>query len=101
VSNLLVAAIGVFCGLLMGLLFFGGLWLTVGRLGASRNPLLLVFASFFLRTAAIALCFYGLARLGGWIGVVAALAGLLAMRMILICVLRREPHEKSLAVGDA
>jgi F1F0 ATPase subunit 2 len=101
VSDPLGAAIGVACGLIMGLIFFGGLWLTVARLTTSRNPALLVFGSFLVRTAALVPCFYGLTRLGGWLGVLGGLAGMLLMRGVLVAVLRREPGGKPQPAGDS
>lgn len=77
-------AMGFLGGLLMGLFFFGGLWLSVKRLPDSRNPLLVMFVSFLLRLAVLVLCFYTLARCGGWIAVLGAVPGLLLMRMTLV-----------------
>lgn len=77
-------AMGFLSGLLMGLFFFGGLWLSVRRLPDSPNPLLVVFVSFLLRLAVLVLCFYALARSGGWIAVLGAVPGLLLMRMTLV-----------------
>ena len=77
-------AMGFFGGLLMGLFFFGGLWLSVKRLPDSRNPLLVAFVSFLLRLAVLVLCFWALARYGGWIAVLGAVPGLLLMRVTLV-----------------
>lgn len=93
--------LGVLGGLLMGLLFFGGLWLTVHRLPSSRSPMRLMLASFVFRTVGIALGLYGLARFGGWIAVLSGLAGMLLMRMLLVALLRRDNHERPLSAGDA
>lgn len=93
--------LGVLGGLLMGLLFFGGLWLTVRRLPSSHSPMRLMLASFVFRTAGIALGFYGLARFGGWVAVLSGLGGMLLMRMLLVSLLRRDNHERPLPAGDA
>ena len=38
-------------GSITGVIFFGGLWLTISRMRKSKRPHLLLFASFILRTA--------------------------------------------------
>ncbi len=77
-------ALGVSAGLLMGLFFFGGLWLTVRRVTAPcRRPMLLVLISFLIRGAVMALCFYALARWAGWVAILASLAGMMVVRGML------------------
>ncbi len=76
--------LGVSAGLLMGLFFFGGLWLTVRRVTVPcRRPMLFVWTSFLTRGAVTALCFYALARWGGWVAILASLAGMMLVRSIL------------------
>ncbi len=66
-------------GMLTGLFYFGGLWLTVRRLVSARRPALLMLASFAVRTA-IALVVFYLIMNGSWLRLVVALAGFLVMR---------------------
>jgi F1F0 ATPase subunit 2 len=68
-------------GVLLGILFFGGLWLTVRRLPTTRHPLGLTLSSLILRMGIV---------LGGFILVIdvrwqnaaATLAGFTAARLL-------------------
>ena len=99
-SDLLRIGVGVLCGLGMGLLFFGGLWMTVRRLPTSNRPMLVMLGSFALRTAVLGVCFYGLAELGGWMAVLSGLGGMLLMRMLLIGRFREGARHDPVSVGD-
>lgn len=70
-------------GSLIGLLYFGTLWWTVRRLPSARHPAMLVAGSFLIRGAAAA---GGLVFVSGGqlLPLVAAVAGFLAGRTILI-----------------
>lgn len=74
-------------GLAFGLFFFGGLWLTVRRLPASRCPVLLLLASFAIRTAVAVVGFYFVMG-GRWERALACLVGFLIMRFVLTARLR-------------
>lgn len=80
-SMAFAAGLGVFLGLLLGLLYFGGLWLTVRRLPRSANPHRLWLGSLALRLALLLACIVLLARLGA-LPVLACLATLLAVRQV-------------------
>jgi F1F0 ATPase subunit 2 len=73
----------VAAGGVLGLVFFGGLWLTVDRLGRSRRPLALAALSFGLRLAVAGVGFWVVLRWGPQ-HLVAALVGFLAMRAVLV-----------------
>ncbi|MBK5269814.1 MAG: ATP synthase subunit I, partial [Bacteroidia bacterium] len=45
-------------GLVLGTLFFGGLWFTVKKSVASKRPALWIFSSFFLRIGLTLIGFY-------------------------------------------
>ena len=70
-------------GLILGLLYFSGLWLTVKNMQKSRSPAALVLVSFFLRTAAIMLVLIFVARQGNYVNIIALLAGFIFGRFIL------------------
>lgn len=76
----LLLALGA--GAAAGFVFFQGLWLTVKRLPASRNPGLLLMASLAIRMALAVGIIYA-ATLADPLRVVAALAGFLALRALL------------------
>src|SRR5690606_23950191 len=87
VASLALAAAG---GLLIGLLYFGALWWTVRRIPSARRPALFVAGSFLVRGAAAAA---GLVFVAGGepLALVAAVAGFLVGRTILIRVIKRPP----------
>jgi F1F0 ATPase subunit 2 len=75
-------------GVIFGLFYFGGLWLTLQRLPTSANPALLMFASFTLRTAVVVGGFV-LVRGDRWQENLLWLAGFIAARMALTRLLGR------------
>lgn len=70
-------------GMLLGSLYFGGLWFTVRHAARCRNPGLVVAASLFLRLGLVAFGLYWLAD-GHWQRYIAAVPGLLAARWVWI-----------------
>jgi F1F0 ATPase subunit 2 len=78
---------GVFVSLVsgtaLGLLYFGGLWLTVKRLPKSSQPGLLTVTSFFVRTGIVILGFYYVME-GRMERLLAALVGFLIIRIFLV-----------------
>ena len=81
-SASIVAA--VCAGLLLGGLYFGGLWWTVRRMPLARHPLNLYFGSLIARLAILLAAFYGVLSYAGWAQLVAALVGFIAARLLLI-----------------
>ena len=75
-------AIALVVGLVLGVAYFGGLWLTVKRLPTSRRPALLFLGSFLARTALVVAGIY-LVMDGRWERVALCLAGLLVARAVL------------------
>ncbi|GAB6040053.1 ATP synthase subunit I [Endothiovibrio diazotrophicus] len=69
-------------GVLLGAIHFGGLWWTVRRLPTAAHPALWTAGSFLLRSALVLAGFALIAR-QGWPPTLAALAGLLAIRLLL------------------
>ena len=74
---------GLLAGVALGALHFGGLWHTLQRLPAARNPALLVLASLALRLALVGLGFYLVLRLAREPGLAAALVSFIAVRVAL------------------
>lgn len=70
-------------GLGLGVFFYGGLWWTVKRLPAAGHPVLLMLASFAVRTAVTVGVMAGLMA-GDWRRLAAVLAGFVAMRFFLV-----------------
>ncbi|MCQ8104949.1 hypothetical protein NP590_12610 [Methylomonas sp. SURF-2] len=81
-NNLAIAAdwlMAASVGVLLGCVYFGGLWLTIRRLAHARQPGLHMLASLLLRLALLAWGLYLLTD-GHWQRFAAALAGLLLAR---------------------
>jgi F1F0 ATPase subunit 2 len=67
----------------IGLFHFGGLWYTIRRLSLARNPEYQFFFSFFLRTA-ISIGLFYLVSGGRWENILAAMAGFLIIRYVIV-----------------
>lgn len=70
-------------GLLLGALFFGGLWFSVKKAVASNMPALWVLSSFILRVSGALLGFYFIG-LGNWKNLVICMMGFIIARFIVI-----------------
>jgi F1F0 ATPase subunit 2 len=69
-------------GLLLGIFFFGGLWLTVRHLATTRYPFAVTLGSLFVRSAVTLAGFYVLIG-GHWQNAVWGLIGFTAARFLL------------------
>jgi len=75
-------ALALAAGAAVGLVYFGGLWMTVRRLSDARRPHVWALVSFAARTV-VAVATIGLmAWLGGWQALAACMAGFIAMRLV-------------------
>ena len=83
-NNPLALLFSLFAGVLLGAVFFGGLWFTVRRGLTSHQPALWFLGSMLLRTAIAVAGFYFVMQ-GDWRRLAACLAGFLVAR---VCVLR-------------
>jgi F1F0 ATPase subunit 2 len=75
--GLVLALVG---GVLLGLVFFGGLWWTVRKSVSSRQPALLFFGSLMLRTGMAVAGFYFIGR-GHWQRLLMSLLGFVIARL--------------------
>jgi F1F0 ATPase subunit 2 len=76
-------ALSAAAGAALGIFYFGGLWLTVQRLSSARHPGLLILSSFLVRMAVLLALLYWLAA-GHFTRLLAAMGGLIAMRLLLM-----------------
>ncbi len=74
---------GLIWGVMLGMFFFGGLWLTVRWLPRANRPRLLWLGSFMARMTVLVVSFVFLARQGG-LAAMAGVGSLLAVRWILV-----------------
>jgi len=79
-----------FVGMGAGVFYFGGLWWTVRRLPTARQPALLTFGSFLVRTGASLVAFY-FASGGQWQRILASLLGFIIVRVFLVRRIRSSP----------
>ena len=87
-------------GLMLGALFFGGLWLTVKKAVSARIPALWIFGSFFLRIGITLAGFYFISS-GNWKRLVICLAGFIAARFLVIHFTRSVDERQSLINKEA
>lgn len=80
--------LALLAGFALGLLFYGGLWVTIRRFPKSRHPALLALVSFWGRTALVVAGLI-LVTAHRWQNAIAGLAGFLAARIVLA---RRMPR---------
>lgn len=82
VAMTLAAAVVV--GILLGVLYFGGLWWTVRCMPRVRRPLNLYFRSLVVRLAVVLAGFYALLIHVDWTQFSASLIGFIAARMVIV-----------------
>lgn len=79
-ATVIAVAVGLVAGVVLGLVFFGGLWWTTQRLATASQPGILVAASLLVRVAVLAVGLYLLAQVGS-AALLAAVLGLLVARI--------------------
>ena len=80
-NEVLPLGLALAAGLLLGALFFGGLWWTVRKAVSSKQPALWFLGSLLLRTSLVLAGFYFVAR-GRWERLLGCLLGFVAARLI-------------------
>ncbi|MGC9314295.1 MAG: ATP synthase subunit I [bacterium] len=86
--------LSVTAGGIVGLVFFGGLWLSVKSIPTAKNPAAFMLLSFVARIAVFVAAFYAIAKWGNWAHLVIALASALIVRSILIRTIGKGAFEK-------
>jgi len=92
-NNFMIPALALLAGLVLGAVFFGGLWWTVRKGASSKHPAFWFPGSMLVRTSIVLLGFYFVGR-GDWRRWAACLAGFVIARFILMR-LTRKPIEHS------
>lgn len=82
-NDVAAIAISLIAGAAAGVVFFGGLWLTVQRMLIVRHPALLMVASLILRAAFVLVIIY-LTSSGEIIRIAASLIGFLLVRFFMV-----------------
>ncbi len=82
-NEILLMIFAPVAGIALGIIFFGGLWLTVKKMVTAKIPALLVLGSFILRIGIVMAGFYFIGS-GNWQRLVICLLGFIAARFIVI-----------------
>ncbi len=82
-NEMLTMVTALVTGVLLGALFFGGLWWTIQKGVSSKRPALWFFGSLLLRTSLALAGFYFLAR-GHWQRLLMGLLGFVLARLIVM-----------------
>jgi F1F0 ATPase subunit 2 len=90
-NNVLFLALALMAGLLLGAIFFGGLWWTVRKGISSKSPALWFLGSMVLRMGIVLAGFYFIGR-GDWQRLVVCMLGFIIARIIVMR-LTRTPIE--------
>jgi F1F0 ATPase subunit 2 len=90
ISNLIMALLA---GVLLGIIFYGGLWWTIRRSVSAKTLNVWLIGSFPFRAIIAAGGFYLVSR-GDWRSLLACLLGFLIAR-VCVTLLLRAPHERS------
>lgn len=80
-TETLSLALALLGGLMLGTIFFGGLWWTVRKGVSASQPALLFFTSLMLRTTIVLAGFYFAGR-GDWKRLLVCLVGFVAARLM-------------------
>lgn len=91
-AALLLNLMAMLCGVVLGAIFYGGLWWTVRRLATSHRPALAVFASMLLRMG-VALGGLYLVGRGDWMRLLSCLLGFVLARVAVTWLSRRRPAD--------
>jgi F1F0 ATPase subunit 2 len=83
-TDVALVVAGLFAGVLLGTVFFGGLWLTTRHINRSRRVASLVLGSFVGRSAIALAGFFLVIRFAGLIGIVSTLLGFMAMQLLFV-----------------
>ena len=82
-NNVLFLALALMAGLLLGTIFFGGLWWTVRKGLSSKSPAVWFLGSLLLRMGIVLAGFYFIGR-GDWQRLVVCLLGFIIARIIVM-----------------
>jgi F1F0 ATPase subunit 2 len=102
-NEFLILALALVAGLLLGAIFFAGLWWTVRKGVLSKHPALWFLGSMLLRMSIVLLGFCFVGR-GDWQRLVVCLLGFIIARYIVMRLTRtlvERPHSATKEAGHA
>jgi F1F0 ATPase subunit 2 len=98
-NNFLFLALALVAGLLLGTIFFGGLWWTVRKGVFSKSPALWFLGSMLLRMSLVLAGFYFVGR-GDWVRLVICLLGFVVARFIVMRLTRPPVEQQNSATKE-
>jgi F1F0 ATPase subunit 2 len=99
-NNFLSLALALVAGILLGAIFFGGLWWTVRKGISSKSPALWFLGSMLLRMGIVLAGFYFVGR-GDWRRLVSCLLGFIIARFIVMRLTRPQVEQQNSATKEA
>ena len=102
-NNFVLLAFALVAGLVLGAIFFGGLWWTVRKGVSSKHPALWFLGSMLLRMGIVLAGFYFVGR-GDWQRLVTCLLGFIIARFIVMRLTRttiEHPHSPAKEASHA
>lgn len=97
-NEVLILILSLVTGILLGIFYFGGLWLTLKQLSFSGNPYLLTLGSFIARSAISVFGFYLVARGGHWERLLVCLSGFIFIKIFLVY--RLSPEKRRVKITE-
>jgi F1F0 ATPase subunit 2 len=82
-TGLIILALCLASGIFLGIIYFGGLWLTIRHLASAHHPEILALGSFICRSAVCILGFYMVLG-AGFEGLASSLAGFILAKAALV-----------------
>jgi F1F0 ATPase subunit 2 len=98
-NNYLFLVFALAAGLLLGAIFFGGLWWTVRKGVFSKSPALWFLGSMLLRMSLVLAGFYFVGR-GDWVRLVICLLGFVVARFIVMRLTRPPVEQQNSATKE-
>ncbi len=99
-NEVLLLALSLSAGMLLGTIFFGGLWWTVRKGVSSEQPALWFFSSLLLRMSIVLAGFYFVSG-GHWERLLLCLAGFVIARLVVTRLTRSAGDNQSVPVQEA
>jgi F1F0 ATPase subunit 2 len=99
-NDILMLVLALVIGVVLGAIFFGGLWWTVQKGVSSKWSALWFFCSLLVRTGIVLAGFYFVAR-GHWKGLLVCLCGFVMARVIVMRFTRAAEKPSYLAASHA
>ena len=99
-NNVLFLVLALVAGLVLGAIFFGGLWWTVRKGVLSKSPAFWFIGSLLVRMSVVLAGFYWVGR-GDWLRLVACLLGFVIARFAVMRTTRTIIEERHPMVKEA